>query len=154
MARFDDSLPMILHRTLDAVMPEFRGLFARHNLTEQQWRVLRVLWDTERATSAEIAARTLLLAPSLVGIIDRLEKKGLVARIRSVEDRRNVHVVATAAGRKLGAEVAPEIADINRRIARSVSPEAWSAMTETLALIAQAMSEGGGEIVRKHRQKA
>ena len=37
---FDQSLPMILHRTLDAVMPDYRELFARYNLTEQQWRVL------------------------------------------------------------------------------------------------------------------
>ena len=86
---FDQSLPMILHRTLDAVMPDYRELFARYNLTEQQWRVLRVLWSSKKVTSVELSNRTLIPAPSLVGVRDRLEKKGLVTRVRSEEDRRS-----------------------------------------------------------------
>ena len=67
MTSFDESLPMLLNRTLDGVLPAFRELFARYNVTEQQWRVLRVLWSAPKVTSAEISARTLLPAPSLVG---------------------------------------------------------------------------------------
>ena len=128
MTSFDHSLPMILHRTLDSVMPEFRELFSRFNLTEQQWRILRVLWNSKKVTSADLSARTLLPAPSLVGIIDRLEKKGLVGRLRSAEDRRVVYVMATAEGRKLGSKVAPFVEDINKRVVTSVSDEEWDAM--------------------------
>ena len=62
--RFDNSLPMILHCTLDAAMPDYRELFARYNLTEQQWRVL---WSSKKVTSVELSSRTLIPAPSLVG---------------------------------------------------------------------------------------
>jgi DNA-binding MarR family transcriptional regulator len=47
MEEFSRSLPMLLYRTLDAVMPRFRRIFNEFGLTEQQWRVLRVLWQHE-----------------------------------------------------------------------------------------------------------
>ena len=136
MTSFDRSLPMILHRTLDAVMPEFRELFSAYNLTEQQWRVLRVLWISNKVTTAELASRTLLPSPSLVGIIDRLEKKNLVTRIRSEEDRRVVYVTATQEGRALEAEVTPRVADIDKSLRSCITQQEWLEMETTLAKIA------------------
>jgi DNA-binding MarR family transcriptional regulator len=83
MPKFLESLPMLLSRTLDGIMPRYRSLFQAHGLTDQQWRVLRALWEQKHLTSAEISQMTLLPAPSLVGILDRLEKKGLIGRLRS-----------------------------------------------------------------------
>ena len=76
--QFTHSLPMMLYRTLDAVMPRFRKIFNDFDLTEQQWRVLRVLWETDHTTIMELSEATLLPAPSLVGIVDRLERDQLV----------------------------------------------------------------------------
>lgn len=139
MQSFDDSLPMILNRTLDAVMPTYRELFARYQLTEQQWRVLRVIWNSRNVTSSHLSERTLLSPPSLVSIIDRLEKKGLVSRVRSVDDRRQVYVVATAEGRSLQADVTPGVVDIQNRIRATVSDREWAAMEKTLAKITAGM---------------
>jgi len=47
MPHFHQTLPMMLNLTLDAVMPLYRELFARYDLTEQQWRILRVLWTND-----------------------------------------------------------------------------------------------------------
>ncbi|MFD0917389.1 MarR family winged helix-turn-helix transcriptional regulator [Pseudahrensia aquimaris] len=138
MTSFDRSLPMILNRALDDIMPDYRELFARYDLTEQQWRILRVLWSEMRVTSADLSRRTLLPAPSLVGIIDRLEKKGFVSRVRSVEDRRAVYIVPTAKGRALEDEVTPHVAQIDARLRNTVSPEDWQHMENTLRKIAAA----------------
>lgn len=135
MSGFDNSLPMILNRALDQIMPAYRNLFAQFDLTEQQWRVLRVLWTSKKVTSVELSNRTLLPAPSLVGIIDRLEKKSLVSRIRSLEDRRVVYVTATQKGRALEKEVAPRAEAIDQRLRVSVSPQDWARMQETLEKI-------------------
>ena len=145
---FDRSLPMILHRTLDATMPGYRELFARYNLTEQQWRVLRVLWSDGRISLADLSARTLLPAPSLVGIVDRLEKKQLVTRVRSQKDRRSVLIDATEQGRALEAEVAPHVAVVDRQLRAAVSEEEWQTMEHILTRISQAAcpaSPKGGE---------
>ena len=145
MAEFDHALPMILYRTLDAVMPVYRDLFARYDLTEQQWRVLRVIWMEGRATAAELSERTLLSAPSLVGIIDRLEKKQLVTRMRSASDRREIHVIATNRGKALQEEVIPQVETIQARLRNAVSAREWAAMEKTLEKIARSMNGAGEE---------
>ena len=144
---FDQSLPMILHRTLDAVMPDYRELFARYNLTEQQWRVLRVLWSSKKVTSVELSNRTLIPAPSLVGVLDRLEKKGLVTRVRSEEDRRAVFVVATAQGQALEEEVSPQVAEIDRQLRASVTAEEWRMMEQVLEKISAGAVGAAGAAV-------
>ena len=140
MPAFRDTLPMVLNVTLDGVMPVYRELFARHGLTEQQWRCLRVLWAEGPVTTTYLSQQTLLPAPSLVGILDRLEKKGLVERRRSDSDRRKVHVAATDLGRALHQRVLPTLERIHARVTGAVSAEEWQAMRATLAKITQEMS--------------
>ena len=109
MQDFSRSLPMMLYRTLDAVMPRFRQIFSEFGLTEQQWRVLRVLWEQGPTTARELARLTLIPAPSLVGIVDRLTISGLVSRTRSNQDRRNVFIETTDAGKELEEKVRPRV---------------------------------------------
>ena len=107
--QFSRSLPMMLYRTLDTVMPRFRKIFSDFGITEQQWRVLRVLWEQGPTTARELARLTLIPAPSLVGIVDRLTISGLVSRIRSNQDRRNVLIETTDAGKELEEKVRPRV---------------------------------------------
>ena len=123
MPKFLDSLPMILSRTLDGVMPVYRALFQEHAITDQQWRVMRALWEQKHLTSKQISEITLLPSPSLVGILDRLEKKGFVGRLRSVEDRRLVYIMPTQAGRKLQELMLPKIEQIHDKFMHQVTPD-------------------------------
>jgi DNA-binding MarR family transcriptional regulator len=59
--------------------------------------------ETGSLTSTDVAARVHLDTSTLVGVLDRLEKKGLIRRERSHEDRREVHLTATETGRRLAA---------------------------------------------------
>jgi homoprotocatechuate degradation regulator HpaR len=135
MAYLQSTLPMILNRTLDSVMPVYRELFAKYDLTEQQWRILRALWEVPEIRSADLAKQTLLPKPSLVGILDRLEARGLVERRRSETDRRNVSIESTAKGQALAEEVLPQADAIHRHI-RSLLPDAeWVALEGGLATL-------------------
>lgn len=138
MLTFDSSLPMILNRALDAIMPPYRDLFARYDLTEQQWRVLRVVWSSDKYKSVDLASHTLLAAASLVGILDRLEKKGLVSRVRSTTDRRAVYIVATAKSRELEREVSPQVTAIHEQLRATVTEEEWRLMETVLAKFSDA----------------
>jgi len=139
MQPFDNSFPMLANRALDAVMPAYRELFARYGVTEQQWRVLRVIWTSENVTSARLSQRTLLSPPSLVNIIDRLEKKGLVTRIRNADDRRQTFIVASEKGRQLQQEVTPQVTEIQQLIQSFVSEEEWLALDVILSKITSGM---------------
>ena len=134
--QFSHSLPMALYRTLDAVMPRFRKIFNEFGLTEQQWRVLRVLWDREAVTLNRLAALTLIPAPSLVGVVDRLERAELVTRQRSEADRRKVNVVLTSPGAALEHDIMPRVASAYADLKQSVDPETWDRVLEGLNAIA------------------
>lgn len=134
--QFNRSLPMMLYRTLDAVMPRFRKIFNEFGLTEQQWRVLRVLWEQEAVTLNRLADQTLIPAPSLVGIVDRLERDELVTRQRSEIDRRKVNVVLTSQGAGLEEIVMPRVAAAYAELKQSIDGETWSSVLEGLQKIA------------------
>lgn len=128
MKSFDRSLPMMLHRALDAVMPPFRQIFSEYGLTEQQWRIMRVLWEVESRPLVSLAESTLIPAPSLVGVVDRLCRTGLVERARSQTDRRVVYVRCTAKGKALEAEVTPKVDAIYKALEDSIDPALWRSL--------------------------
>ena len=135
MQEFSRSLPMMLYRSLDAVMPRFRRIFNEFGLTEQQWRVLRVLWQQHEIAFRELADLTLIPAPSLVGIVDRLTKNGLAERRRSATDRRNVYVHATAKGMALEKEVRPRVDEAYEELRSSVDAKTWNSLIAGLEQI-------------------
>ena len=132
---FTHSLPMLLNRSLDAIMPPYRDLFQEFGVTEQQWRILRVLWEQTHLTSTQISTLTLLPAPSLVGILDRLEKKGLVKRLRSSTDRREVNITITKLGKELQIQVMPRVKEIQNQIKQKLSATEWKHINEILEKI-------------------
>ena len=86
---FEASLPMALLQAREAAMRLFRPLLAEHDLTEQQWRVLRALRAADDPVDAgELAERTFLLAPSLSRMLSNMESS---ARGRSDDLGRLVH---------------------------------------------------------------
>jgi len=132
---FTTSLPMLLNRSLDAIMPPYRDLFQEFGVTEQQWRVLRVLWEQKHLTSAQISILTLLPSPSLVGILDRLEKKELVKRLRSSSDRREINITITDKGRELQSEVMPKVKKIQDQIKVILTDPEWRELNKCLEKI-------------------
>ena len=124
MQTFSQSLPMMLYSALDAVMPRFRRIFKEFGLTEQQWRVLRVLWEANQVAFQTMSDITLIPPPSLVGVIDRLQTSGLVRRQRSENDRRVVFIQATVAGQELEEKVRPHVVRLYAELRASVNPEA------------------------------
>ena len=129
---FSRSLPMLLYRALDTVMPRFRRIFNEFGLTEQQWRVLRVLWEHDDIAFHALAEATLIPPPSLVGVVDRLSKSGLVARRRSESDRRNVSVLATSKGYALEIKVRPRVEEAYAELRATVDTREWKQLLEGL----------------------
>lgn len=78
-------------------------------LTGPQLWAVRVLAESEPVRVSDLARRMYLHPPTVVGILDRLEARGIAARTRSREDRRVVTAALTRKGRELVSKV-PEIA--------------------------------------------
>lgn len=69
-------------------------------LTRMEFRLIRVMGRRGGGSMGRLAADLALAESSLTAVVDRLVAKGLLSRERSVEDRRVVRVVLTAAGRR------------------------------------------------------
>ena len=72
------------------------------NLTCSQSAALRILAKFGPMSSAELSRKLYVTPSNMTGVVDRLEKKALVSRIRDPGDRRIVKITPTEAGRSLG----------------------------------------------------
>ena len=95
------SLPIALIRAREGVMTPIREMLAESGITEQQWRVLRVLSEFGTLDTSTLADRASLLFPSLTRIATTLRKKGLITQTRDDKDRRRQFIEITRAGRKI-----------------------------------------------------
>ena len=119
-------------------------------LTMPQLKVLAVIARAASAASGrgptvgDLARRLHLSAPTVTGIVDRLNAAGLVERTRLAADRRVVEVVATEAGRRLLADVfAAREERLRRAIARMDEDDA-QALLRGLRAFAETVSADNG----------
>ena len=110
------SLPMALLRARETVMDEFRPMLDRHGVTEQQWRVVRVLAEAGQLDASEVAVRASILAPSLTRIIRNLEDRKLIRRKKDAADGRRVILEIAPAGAALIRRAMPESAAAYERL--------------------------------------
>lgn len=96
------NLPRLLLQAREAVMAHTRPSLREHGLSDQQWRVLRVLGEHAQelagVETGRVAKEAFLLGPSLTGVLTRMERDGLIERSRCPQDARRTVVRATTAG--------------------------------------------------------
>ncbi|MDJ0827736.1 MAG: homoprotocatechuate degradation operon regulator HpaR [Rhodobacter sp.] len=105
------SLPIAMLRARERVMGPIRAMLSKAGVTEQQWRVLRVLDETGPTDATEIARQACLLMPSLTRMLQVLERKGLTKRSMHPSDRRKAVISITKNGQAL---ISANIAESNR----------------------------------------
>lgn len=91
---------MNLWRTYDRLRALEDELFGKHDLTAQQYNALRLLRGTYPGTlpTLALAARLVSRAPDITRLLDRLEERGWITRLRMPRNRRVVQVGITDSG--------------------------------------------------------
>jgi DNA-binding MarR family transcriptional regulator len=106
-----------LWRTADRLQLRFARLFRDHGLTPAQYNVLRILrGEGKPLPCLEIGDRLVTEVPGVTGLLDRLERLGLVARRRSDADRRVVLVAITPRGLDLLARLDDPVDRLHREL--------------------------------------
>tara|TARA_B100001057_G_scaffold351055_1_gene352563 strand:+ start:151 stop:588 length:438 start_codon:yes stop_codon:yes gene_type:complete len=106
------SLPIALIRAREGIMSPIREMLSVTGITEQQWRVLRVLEEFGRMDTKTLADRSSLLLPSLTRIVATMREKGLVTQTRDDKDRRRQFIEITNAGQAIIDDHSLQAADI------------------------------------------
>jgi DNA-binding MarR family transcriptional regulator len=114
MFRLEDSLGFLLNRAAFAMRRGLEQRLVRHGLTAPQWAVLARLWEEDGQSPSAIGKSLHFDRPTITGIVDRLEEKGLVRKTRDAEDRRVVRIHLTARGREMERQLPPYAREVNR----------------------------------------
>lgn len=97
-----------LAKSLDLALGEF-------GITNAQGGTLLMLMTGKYSTAAELARELYIDAAAMTRMVDRLEKRGLIQRERTRDDRRIVRLVLTDSGRELGQQLPPVYAGVVKR---------------------------------------
>jgi DNA-binding MarR family transcriptional regulator len=108
-----------------------------HGILTAQWSVLRILWDIEGLTQVELAERMRVEKASLTGVLDAMERRGLIIRERNTDDRRKINITLTAQGRRLKTQLLPHAAKINRKATRGMTESETLELRRLLAKLIQ-----------------
>lgn len=104
-----ESLTIALLQARESAMGFFRPILKAHNLTEQQWRIIRVLVDKRSVDFHELAKKACILRPSLTGILIRMERDDLIRRFKPINDQRKLFVSLSTNGQVLYEQIQPQI---------------------------------------------
>ena len=105
------NLPLLLLRAREDVIARFRPILNAHGVTEQQWRILRALAESEPGAlePRQICEICTISSPSLAGVLARMDEMDLVERRRVDSDQRRVLVSLTLKSRALVRRMAPVV---------------------------------------------
>jgi homoprotocatechuate degradation regulator HpaR len=129
------SLPIALIRAREGVMKPIRNMLAETGVTEQQWRVLRVLSEFGPLDASTLAERTSLLFPSLTRIIQSMRSKELVTQIQDKNDRRRQVISITHAGQKLIDDNLEQASHIAKRFQIVLGLQNYETLLDLLAML-------------------
>ncbi|WP_438284340.1 homoprotocatechuate degradation operon regulator HpaR [Pseudomonas alabamensis] len=93
-------LALTLLQAREATMAFFRPALNAHDLTEQQWRAIRILRQQGELENHRLSSLACLLRPSMSGVLKWLERDGLVARRKSAENQRRMFISLTVKGQQ------------------------------------------------------
>ncbi|MEM8902527.1 MAG: homoprotocatechuate degradation operon regulator HpaR [Actinomycetota bacterium] len=142
---YSASLPLALMRARESVMRHFRPVLDDHELTEQQWRVLRALDAADEGLEVgDLAERTFLLGPSLSRMLATLERRGLVERHAVPGDQRRSRMAITAAGVDMVVAVGALNSAGYERIAAGFGADRLALLHQLLADLSAVRADGAG----------
>jgi DNA-binding MarR family transcriptional regulator len=131
-----------LRRIIRAVEIHSRKLAQNHHITGPQLTCLLALLEGGLLLTTRLARKVYLSPSTVVGIVDRLEEKGLVTRERSPKDRRQVLVSITGAGKQLATNAPSPLQDTLSEALKSLPELEQISITRALEKVVELMEAG------------
>lgn len=118
-----------------------KDIAGRYGLTGPQLAVIKMLEPVGKLSLSELSDRIRARNSTVTGIIDRMEREGLVLRKRSNEDRRVVNIELTDQGRQLASDIPLEPIQIFRRVLGELSDSDAATLRRILTRLARRVRE-------------
>ncbi len=137
MKQVRPSVTLALLEAREALMTHFRPALNDVGLTEQQWRIIRILAQYGELESTLLAEKACILKPSLTGIIRRLCEMNLVVRRRGDADQRFVYIHLTTEGEDIFKKMSVEMEKRYQNIHQHMGDEKMAKLLELLKDVKQ-----------------
>ena len=138
-ASIEDAVLRSLRRINRAVDLHSCQLASLHQLTGPQLVCLRAIDNLGTTTPSVLAREVSLSQATLTGIVDRLDKRGLVERRRDKQDRRRVLLRSTEAGRQLVEQAPSPLQDTLAANLRRLPADEQERLAATLQQVVRMM---------------
>ena len=122
------NLPHLFLSAREMLMRRFRPILNEAGLTEQQWRVLRVLYDKSDLSAAELADQAQILSPSLTRMLRLLQQSNLVDRHADPKDLRRQFIRLSDKGRQMVNHLGPRIEATYQELEALIGPKLLSSL--------------------------
>ena len=136
---FEQSLAATLISTKEVVLAPMRPKLREYNITEPQWRVMRVINDRGATNATGLAEVGLLHAPSVTRILQELEERKLILREQDVNDRRRTLVTLTPEGREIVKAISRQVVRIMRKYSERFGPQRLEKLINELRALSAAI---------------
>jgi DNA-binding MarR family transcriptional regulator len=131
----EESVGYLMRRILNMVSLEVERELEPSGLTNAQWVPLLKLHMGSASTVAELARECALDAGGMTRLLDRLETKGLLRRVRSSEDRRVVNLELTDEGRVAAKRIPAVLCGVQNAHMRGFTVQEWQTLKALLRRI-------------------
>ncbi len=139
--RLDEFLPYRLSIASNAVSKAIaRAYDERFGLSIPEWRIIAVLSEIESGTQQDLVCRTLMDKVAVSRAAQSLVTRGLVERRPDSGDGRAYRLTLSQSGAALYARIAPAALDYERRLLARFRKDEINALSDMLALLANAAS--------------
>ena len=118
------------------VFQTFSARLASFGVTPGQYGVLSCLWARGSATPKELAQELRMENSTVSGVLDRMQKRGLIDRILDPNDRRSLRVEATPKGMEIKEGVLRAVEELNVQVLEGFSEEEKAFLLDSLRRIA------------------
>ena len=136
---YEQTIGAILLEAKEAVIKPLRPILREYDITEPQWRVMRVINDRTETDATSISEVGLLRAPSVTRILKELEERQLVVRKTDENDRRRALVALSPEGREVVNETSRRMVRILRDYADRFGGERFDRLADELRALSAAI---------------
>ena len=128
----EDSTPQLVSVAARLFSRALQARFAQHEVSAGQWPLLLYLWDQDGLSQKQLSRRVQIEEATTTRTLDRMERDGLVCRVRDESDRRRINVFLTEHGQQLREELVPYAQEVNALATHGLSDQDKSKINSLL----------------------
>jgi len=136
---FEQSIAAVMLSSKEAVIAPMRPKLREYNITEPQWRVMRVINDRGATDATGLAEVGLLHAPSVTRILKELEERKLIVREADANDRRRTLVALSPEGREVVKVISRHVLHMMREYSKRFGADRLERLLDELRALSAAI---------------